>query len=165
MNAGLLSYYVVAHFHYVLSMGAVFALFAGAYFWFPKITGFAYNETYGKIHFWTLFIGVNLTFFPMHFLGLSGMPRRIPDYPDAYAPYNYIASFGSLISLVASVFFIYLLLDIFVKKVPFTSFPTISFFDSTILAQKNNNYTLDWYLNTPPSYHTFNQLPVHTAQY
>jgi cytochrome c oxidase subunit 1 len=101
----------------------------------------------------------------MHFLGLAGMPRRIPDYPDAYAPYNYIASFGSLISLVASVFFIYLLLDIFVKKVPFTSFPTISFFDSTILAKKNNNYTLDWYLNTPPSYHTFNQLPVHTAQY
>lgn len=159
------SYYVVAHFHYVLSMGAVFALFAGAYFWFPKITGFAYNETYGKIHFWAMFLGVNLTFFPMHFLGLSGMPRRIPDYPDAYTPYNYIASFGSLISLIASVFFIYLLLDIFVKKIPFTSFPSISFFDSTLLAKKNRNYTLDWYLNTPPSYHTFNQLPAHTTEY
>jgi cytochrome c oxidase subunit 1 len=159
------SYYVVAHFHYVLSMGAVFALFAGVYFWFPKITGYSYNETFGKIHFCTLFIGVNLTFFPMHFLGLSGMPRRIPDYPDAYTPYNYIASFGSLISLVASIFFIYILLDIFVKKVPFTSFPSISFFDSTLLNKSNRNYTLDWYLNTPPSYHTFNQLPLTDTQY
>jgi len=159
------SYYVVAHFHYVLSMGAVFALFAGVYFWFPKIIGYSYNETYGKIHFWTLFIGVNLTFFPMHFLGLSGMPRRIPDYPDAYTPYNYISSFGSLISLVASIFFIYILLDIFIKKIPFTSFPSISFFDSTLLNKSNRNYTLDWYLNTPPSYHTFNQLPLTDTQY
>jgi len=159
------SYYVVAHFHYVLSMGAVFALFAGFYFWIGKITGFAYNETLGKIHFWTMFIGVNLTFFPMHFLGLAGMPRRVPDYPDAYTPYNYIASFGSLISLLASVFFIYLLIDIFVKKVPFTTFPSISFFDSTSLNKVNRNYSLDWYLNTPPSYHTFNQLPVMDRQY
>jgi cytochrome c oxidase subunit 1 len=159
------SYYVVAHFHYVLSMGAVFALFAGFYFWIGKITGFAYNETLGKIHFWTMFIGVNLTFFPMHFLGLAGMPRRIPDYPDAYTPYNYIASFGSLISLIASVFFIYLLIDIFVKKVPFTSFPSISFFDTNTLSKVNRNYTLDWYLNTPPSYHTFNQLPVSDTRY
>jgi cytochrome c oxidase subunit 1 len=157
------SYYVVAHFHYVLSMGAVFALFAGFYFWIGKITGFAYNETLGKIHFWTMFIGVNLTFFPMHFLGLAGMPRRIPDYPDAYTPYNYIASFGSLISLIASIFFIYLLIDIFVKKVPFTSFPSISFFDSNTL--KRASASLDWYLNTPPSYHTFNQLPVIDRQY
>lgn len=101
----------------------------------------------------------------MHFLGLSGMPRRIPDYPDAYAPYNYIASFGSLISLIASVFFIYILIEIFIKKIPFTSFPSISFFDSTqSLRDQNRNYTLDWYLNTPPSYHTFNQLPVHIAE-
>jgi heme/copper-type cytochrome/quinol oxidase subunit 1 len=146
-------------------MGAVFALFAGFYFWIGKITGFAYNETLGKIHFWTMFIGVNLTFFPMHFLGLAGMPRRIPDYPDAYTPYNYIASFGSLISLIASIFFIYLLIDIFVKKVPFTSFPSISFFDSNTLNKTNRNYSLDWYLNTPPSYHTFNQLPVIDRQY
>lgn len=93
------------------------------------------------------------------------MPRRIPDYPDAYTPYNYIASFGSLISLVASIFFIYILLDIFVKKIPFTSFPSISFFDSTLLNKSNRNYTLDWYLNTPPSYHTFNQLPLTDTQY
>jgi len=159
------SYYVVAHFHYVLSMGAVFGVFAGFYFWIGKITGYAYNETYGKIHFWTLFIGVNITFFPMHFLGMSGMPRRIPDYPDAFTPYNYIASVGSILSLIASIFFVYLLLNIFVKKIPFTSFPSLSYFDTTLLANKNRNYTLDWYLSTPPSYHTFNQLPLADKQY
>jgi cytochrome c oxidase subunit 1 len=102
------TYYVVAHFHYVLSMGAVFAMFAAFYYWIERITGCKYPELLGQIHFWLMFIGVNLTFFPMHFLGLAGMPRRIPDYPDAYAGYNLIASYGSLLSAVASVFFFYI---------------------------------------------------------
>jgi cytochrome c oxidase subunit 1 len=101
------TYYVVAHFHYVLSMGAVFAIFAGFYYWIAKITGLQYPEVLGQIHFWVFFVGVNLTFFPMHFLGLAGMPRRIPDYPDAYADWNAIASYGSYLSAVSSVFFFY----------------------------------------------------------
>jgi heme/copper-type cytochrome/quinol oxidase subunit 1 len=101
------TYYVVAHFHYVLSMGAVFAIFSGVYFWFSKITGVKYSEVLAQIHFWVFFIGVNITFFPMHFLGLAGMPRRIPDYPDAYAGWNAVASYGSYISAISAIFFFY----------------------------------------------------------
>jgi len=107
------TYYVVAHFHYVLSMGAVFAIFAGFYYWIGKILGLNYNEVLGKIHFWTTFIGVNVCFFPMHFLGLAGMPRRIPDFPDAYSQWNTIASYGSFITIIAVVFFVYVVYDIF----------------------------------------------------
>ena len=106
------TYYVVAHFHYVLSMGAVFAIFAGFYYWIGKMTGLQYNEFLGKLHFWIFFIGVNLTFFPMHFLGLAGMPRRIPDYPDALHGFNHIASLGSFISLLAIVFFFIVVYDL-----------------------------------------------------
>lgn len=110
------TYYVVAHFHYVLSMGAVFSMLGGLYFWFEKITGVCYAEILGKIHFWSFFIGVNLTFFPMHFLGVAGMPRRIPDYPDAYFIFNKIASWGSYISAVSSLFFFYVLYDALCTK-------------------------------------------------
>jgi heme/copper-type cytochrome/quinol oxidase subunit 1 len=101
------TYYIVGHFHYVLSMGAVFGIFAGFYYWIGKITGRQYPEILGQIHFWLFFIGVNITFFPMHFLGLAGMPRRIPDFPDAYSGWNAIASFGSYISFFSALLFFY----------------------------------------------------------
>jgi len=105
------TYYVVGHFHYVLSMGAVFSIFGGLYYWFEKITGVTYSEILAQIHFWTFFVGVNLTFFPMHWLGAAGMPRRIPDYPDAYYLFNKIASWGSYISAASFVFFFFLLFE------------------------------------------------------
>jgi len=122
------TYYVVAHFHYVLSMGAVFAIFAGWYYWIHKIVGLQYSEILGQIHFWLFFLGVNITFFPMHFLGLAGMPRRIPDYPDAFALWNLIASLGSYISVIASLFFfcIFYITIIFSNK-SFTTAPNKSF--------------------------------------
>lgn len=107
------TYYVVAHFHYVLSMGAVFGVFAGFYYWSEKIFGVAYNELFAQIHFWSIFIGVNVTFFPMHFLGLAGMPRRITDYPDAFAWWNAISSAGSMISVASTIFFYYIMLNMF----------------------------------------------------
>jgi heme/copper-type cytochrome/quinol oxidase subunit 1 len=105
------TYYVVAHFHYVLSMGAVFGMIAGLYYWFEKLFKVQYSEILGKIHFWLFFIGVNLTFFPMHFLGVAGMPRRIPDYPDAYTLFNKIASYGSYISVFSTLFFVLVILE------------------------------------------------------
>ena len=103
------TYYVVAHFHYVLSMGVAFAFFAGFYFWFWKITGYNYNELHGRVHFWITFIAVNLTFFPMHFSGLNGMPRRIPDYPEVYALWNSLSSYGSFLSFVSMLYFIWII--------------------------------------------------------
>lgn len=110
------TYYVVAHFHYVLSMGAVFSIFGGIYYWFEKLTGIKYSEILAQIHFWTFFVGVNLTFFPMHWLGVAGMPRRIPDYPDAFAFFNKLASWGSYVSAASSVFFFFLLIEAFVSN-------------------------------------------------
>ena len=111
------TYYVVAHFHYVLSMGAVFAIFSGFYYWFSKITGYLYSETLGRIHFWVTFIGVNITFFPMHILGLSGMPRRIPDYPDMYSKLNLLCSIGSLISFFGVLLWFFIIFYAYYKKV------------------------------------------------
>ena len=115
------TYYVVAHFHYVLSMGAVFAIFSGFYYWIEKITGRTYSEFMGYAHFILMFIGVNLTFFPMHFLGLAGMPRRIPDYPDSFEGWNIIASSGSFISVISTLVFLCLLEDLFQIKESKTS--------------------------------------------
>jgi cytochrome c oxidase subunit 1 len=158
------TYYVVAHFHYVLSMGAVFAIFAGFYFWAPKIIGRSYNELLGKIHFWTLFIGVNTTFFPQHFLGLAGMPRRIPDYPDAFSGWNQISSFGSMISILATVLFGYILYDIFSNGNPVNANPwnLPSYFTSTeqFKNETDTATTLEWSLVSPIPLHAFKMLPV-----
>jgi cytochrome c oxidase subunit 1 len=133
----------------VLSLGAVFGLFAGFYYWIPKMSGRMYDETFGKIHFWTTFIGVNLTFFPMHFLGLAGMPRRIADYPDAFAGWNLIASLGAYISYAGTLWFV------------FVVFHTL-FYGKR--AEANpwgiGATTLEWRLSSPPPFHSYEELPV-----
>jgi len=111
------TYYVVAHFHYVLSMGAVFAMFGGFYYWIEKILGLKFNDLLGRIHFWLFFLGVNVTFFPMHFLGLSGMPRRISDYPDGFAPWNLVASYGSFISVLSAALFFYVVYNMVLSHI------------------------------------------------
>jgi len=115
------TYFVVGHFHFVLSMGAVFSMFGAVYYWFEKITGIVYLETLAQIHFWTFFVGVNLTFFPMHFLGVAGMPRRIPDYPDSFFIFNKLCSWGSYISAISTLLFFYIIFEAFVsnKKIIF----------------------------------------------
>ncbi len=142
------TYYVVAHFHYVLSLGAVFAVFAGFYYWFAKITGYNYSEFWGKLHFFVTFIGVNVLFFPQHFLGLAGMPRRYVDYPDAFADWNYISSIGSYISAFGVVIFLIMLADAFLKKRKAEGNPW-----------GEGATTLEWTLPSPPPFHQFNELP------
>jgi cytochrome c oxidase subunit I len=153
------TYYVVGHFHYVLSMGAVFAMFAGFYYWFPKMTGFYYPEGLAKAHFWMTFVGVNLTFFPMHFLGLAGMPRRIPDFPDAYLGWNSIASYGSMVTIVASLFFLYIIYSTLTDNNLCGSNPW------EFEPVKGRHFeltqvrTLEWLTDSPPGFHTFDELP------
>jgi len=155
------TYYVVAHFHYVLSMGAVFALFAAWYFWSPKVEGLTYNDRKGKLHFWGLFIGVNLTFLPMHFLGLQGMPRRIADYPDAFAGWNLIASAGSILSVVMTAYFISLVCDKFEegKEVTRDGWIKDEYLED-VLAWTDNaklSKNIEWSVDSPPHFHTFNK--------
>jgi len=142
------TYYVVAHFHYVLSMGAVFTIFAGFYFWFPKMCGRQYSETLGKIHFWLMFVGVNLTFFPQHFLGLAGMPRRIPDYPDAFAGWNMVSSVGSYILAAGVLFFVFVVWRTFAAGERVAENPW-----------GEGATTLEWTLSSPPPFHSYDELP------
>jgi cytochrome c oxidase subunit 1 len=157
------TYYVVAHFHYVLSMGAVFALFSGWYFWIPKILGLDYNIMLSKVQFWILFVGVNLTFFPQHFLGLQGMPRRISDYPDGFAGWNWLSSLGAVISIISAAFFLYILNSQLVKgestQRNFWGIP--SYYTDTLQSGLNRSSdTLEWILVSPPKPHSFVSLPL-----
>jgi cytochrome c oxidase subunit 1 len=143
------TYYVVAHFHYVLSLGAVFSLFAGFYYWFGKMSGRHLNEFLGHLHFWVFFVGVNVLFFPMHFLGNSGMPRRYPDYPEAFAYWNGVASMGyAIMGVGILIFFVNVIWSLLAGR------------------RAEDNYwgegatTLEWTLTSPPPYHQFETLPV-----
>ncbi|MGJ0392288.1 MAG: cytochrome c oxidase subunit I [Methylocystis sp.] len=142
------TYFVVAHFHYTMSLGAVFAVFAGFYYWFPKMTGYLYNETLSKAHFIVLFIGINLTFFPQHFLGLAGMPRRYIDYPDAFALWNYVSSVGAFVGGLSMLIFFYLVFEAFAKKREAGANPW-----------GVGATTLEWTLPSPPPFHQFEVLP------
>ena len=142
------TYYVVAHFHYVLSLGAVFIIFAGIYYWFPKMTGYLMPEWIGKLHFWISFVGANVLFFPMHFLGLAGMPRRYADYPEVFAGWNMVSSIGSYIFAVGILLFMY---GVF-----------IAFRNKEVAADNpwgEGATTLEWTVSSPPPFHQFNELP------
>jgi cytochrome c oxidase subunit 1 len=149
------TYYVVAHFHYTMSIGALFTLFAGWYYWFPKMTGRMYPEALGKLHFWLLFVGVNVTFFPQHFLGLSGMPRRYADYPDAFELWNSVSSYGAYLSVLATVIFFLCMAVAFLRRVPAPANPW-----------GPGATTLEWTLSSPPPFHSWATLPrIRTAEH
>jgi cytochrome c oxidase subunit 1 len=142
------TYYVVAHFHYVLSLGAVFSIFAGWYYWIGKMSGRQYPEFWGKVHFYTTFLGVNLVFFPQHFLGLSGMPRRIPDYPDAFWGWNMISSLGAYISFASTLLFVWI------------AWKTLRSGERVPGAYWGPQAgTLEWSVSSPPPFHAFETLP------
>jgi cytochrome c oxidase subunit 1 len=143
------TYYVIAHFHYVLSLGAIFSIFGGFYYWFEKMWGVRYNEFLGSLHFWLTFIGVNVIFFPQHFLGLQGMPRRQVDYPLAFSYWNYVSSIGYLITLVGTCVFLFALIEAAVRRRAARANPW-----------GEGATTLEWSLPSPPEFHSFNELPV-----
>ena len=148
------TYYVVAHFHYVLSLGAVFAIFAGFFYWFEKMWGVKYNEFLGALQFWIMFVGVNLVFFPQHFLGLQGMPRRYVDYPDAFTLWNQVSSYGYLITAASVVVFLVILLEAAIRRRPAEANPW-----------GEGATTLEWTLSSPPPFHQFNEPPVIEADH
>jgi cytochrome c oxidase subunit 1 len=139
----------VAHFHYVLSIGAVFAIIAGFVHWYPLLTGLTMNDTWLKTQFIIIFFGVNLTFFPQHFLGLAGIPRRYSDYPDAYTTWNIVSTLGSTISIIGILIFLFIIWE-------------------RIITHRNQIYSLqfttsiEWYQNLPPAEHSYNELPILT---
>nr|YP_009740707.1 cytochrome c oxidase subunit I [Euparatettix variabilis]QID03669.1 cytochrome c oxidase subunit I [Euparatettix variabilis] len=143
------TYYVVAHFHYVLSMGAVFAIMGGIVQWYPLITGLSLNNKLLKMQFTSMFVGVNMTFFPQHFLGLAGMPRRYSDYPDCYMSWNVMSSIGSTISMISIMMFIYILWESMITK-------------RMVLFSTNNSSSMEWLQNNPPTEHSFSELPILT---
>jgi cytochrome c oxidase subunit 1 len=147
------TYYVVAHFHYVLSLGAVFAIFAGFYYWFEKMWGVKYNEMLGAAHFWLMFVGVNVIFFPMHFLGMQGMPRRYVDYPDAFAFWNKVSSIGYMIAALGVLVFLVMLAEAAIRRRKAEANPW-----------GVGATTLEWTLSSPPPHHQFNDLPVITSE-
>nr|UKT66236.1 cytochrome c oxidase subunit I [Haplotrema minimum] len=134
------TYYVVAHFHYVLSMGAVFAIFAGFVYWFPVMTGLSLSDRLAKAHFLVMFFAVNMTFFPQHFLGLSGMPRRYSDYPDAYYKWNQISSYGSLMSVFGILLFIFIVWESFLVQ-------------RNVIFPISASYSREWDMQLPPDFH------------
>lgn len=142
------TYYVVAHFHYVMSLGALFAAYGAFYYWFGKMSGKQYPEFLGKLQFWLTFIGANLTFFPQHFLGLAGMPRRIPDYPDAFAGWNFVSSIGSYVGFGGALLFIFIIFYTFKYGKPCAENPWGEGAD-----------TLEWTLPSPPAFHSFEKQP------
>nr|QWZ47757.1 cytochrome c oxidase subunit 1 [Loxocephala perpunctata] len=141
------TYYVVAHFHYVLSMGVVFAIMASIIQWFPLFTGMMLNKKWLKTQYSIMFIGVNLTFFPQHFLGLAGMPRRYSDYPDTFMMWNYISSIGSIMSLISISMFMFIMWETLMFK-------------RMMIFKKNSMTSMEWFSNNPPAEHTFNETPI-----
>jgi cytochrome c oxidase subunit 1 len=152
-NAGLdvilqNTYYVVAHFHYVMAIAAAYGIFAGLYYWIGKMSGRQYPELWGKVHFWTFFVGANLTFFPQHFLGAQGMPRRYPDYPAAFWGWHLVSSAGAYVAAASFLVFLYAMLRTLAAGERVGANPWGA-----------GATTLEWQVSSPPPFHSFEELP------